>query len=54
MWRRPDNRLDSGDAYQPSALKAIRKRLRRRLQKTIVRQTRNLGRTIVIEDAYKK
>ena len=48
-------RLNSAEpGPNPSALKAIRKLLLRRLQKTIVRPTCNLGRTIVSGDAYKK
>lgn len=54
MWRRPDKDLTPETLTNPSALKAIRKLLRRRLQKTIVRPTCNLGRTIVSGDAYKK
>ena len=54
MWRRPDKDLTPETLTKPSALKAIRKLLQRRLQKTIVRPTCNLGRTIVSGDAYKK
>lgn len=54
MWRRPDKDLTPMTLTNPSALKAIRKLLLRRLQKTIVRPTCNLGRTIVSGDAYNK
>ena len=43
MWRRRDSWPNSGDTYrarpQPSALKAIRKRLLRRLPKDITPET---------------
>ncbi len=54
MWRRPDKDLTPEAPTNPSALKAIRKLLLRRLQKTIVRPTCNLGRTIVSGDDYNK